>query len=130
MVGSASDRRIVPRMNYAVEGLLGRNVVCDTAERGGGVRGSMYGLVLKEGNIGAAYRTGARRSRQLEFLWLGPYVVVKNEFLGNFRVEGRSGVSAVVHGDILKLSHLPGNLVSSPAVGQSRLSPSGVRHDS
>jgi len=56
--------------------------------------------------------------------------VVKNEGLGNFRIEGRSGASAVVHGDMLKLSHLPGNLVSSPAVPQSRPSPGGVRHDS
>ena len=77
-----------------------------------------------------AYRTGARGSRKLEFIWLGPYVVVKNEGLGNFRIEGRSGASAVVHGDMLKLSHLPGNIVSSPAVPQSRLSPGGVRHDS
>ena len=77
-----------------------------------------------------AYRTGARGSRKLEFIWLGPYVVVKNEGLGNFRIEGRSGASAVVHGDMLKLSHLPGNLVSSPAVPQSRPSPGGVRHDS
>jgi Integrase zinc binding domain/Integrase core domain len=77
-----------------------------------------------------AYRTGARGSRKLEFIWLGPYVVVKNEGLGNFRIEGRSGASAVVHGDMLKLSHLPGNLVSSPAVPQPRLSPGGVKHDS
>jgi hypothetical protein len=51
MVGSASDRRMRPRMNFHKGGLLGRNVVCDTAERGGGVRGSMSGLVLKGGNI-------------------------------------------------------------------------------
>jgi hypothetical protein len=38
-------------MNFHKGGLLGRNVVCDTAERGGGVRGSMSGLVLKGGNI-------------------------------------------------------------------------------
>jgi transposase InsO family protein len=77
-----------------------------------------------------AYRTGARGSRKLEFIWLGPYVVIKNEGLGNFRIEGRSGASAVVHGDMLKLSHLPGDLVASPAVPHSRPSSGGVRHDS
>jgi hypothetical protein len=77
-----------------------------------------------------AYQTGARGPRKLECIWLGPYVVVKNEGLGNFPIEGRSGASAVVHGEMLNLSHLPGNLVSSPAVQQSRLSPGGVRHAS
>ncbi len=50
--------------------------------------------------------------------------------MGKFRIEGRSGASAVVHRDMLKLSHLPGNLVSSPTVPQSRLYPGGMRHNS
>jgi transposase InsO family protein len=77
-----------------------------------------------------AYRTGARGSRKLEFVWLGPYVVIKNEGLGNFRIGGRSGASAVVHGDMLKVSHLPGDLLTSPAAPQPCPSPGGVRIDS
>ncbi len=77
-----------------------------------------------------AYRTGVKGSKKLEFISLGPCRVVRNEGMGNYRMQGSSGATAVVHGDMLKLADLAGHLTSFPAARVPDTVPGRVRYDS